>query len=166
MAIGQNLFKVRRRHPGQAISGIANFLAPEGLLVNYDPASQPNLNPGTPNLKPATGIRAFSLLRAIVTSIPLDNFVFPQSVIKNQDTIGSAVTASRILEAEFEGPDLVLYSGTGLVNGATAVGTKVSTKNGALYVAQGSDEEVGRIRAQLTPLDVNNPSRILVEFVE
>ena len=162
--MGQNLFRVRRRFDGQGISGIANFLAPEGLLVNYNPADPATVG-STRTLTPANGIKGFALMRAIVQSIPLDNFVFPRSVIKNQDVIGGAVTASKILEAEYEGPGLVAYSGTGAIDGTTAVGTALGINAGQLRVKQTNDEIAGVVRGQITPLDNTNPARILVEFI-
>jgi len=132
----QDLIRIRKRMDGQIISGLVNFgPAPLGLFVNYDPA-----NLAGPNLIPSTGRGpAYSLMREVLAaglSVPLANFVFDRSTIINPVPNGNAVSASRLLEAELEGP-LFLPAGAGgtlQVNTATCVGTVTGAGNAAVTV--------------------------------
>ncbi len=156
----RNYLRVRRRDDATGISGKVNFVAKEGQFVNFD-----STDLATPSLALVTGKQGFALMRDVVSgSVPLDNFIFPKAVVKNPEVVGSHVAASRLLEAEYEGPDLVLASGTGLINGSTAAETEVSTVNGLLRVKQVGDVAIGRIVGQLTPVDSGNAARILVQF--
>jgi hypothetical protein len=132
----QDLIRIRKRMDGQIISGMVNFgPAPLGLFVNYDPA-----NLAAPNLIPSTGRGpAYSLMRQVLAaglSVPLANFVFDRSTIINPVPNGNAVSASRLLEAELEGPNLLPIGpgGTPQVTTATFVGTVTASGNAAVTV--------------------------------
>jgi hypothetical protein len=180
----QDLIRIRKRLDGQIISGLVNFgPAPLGLFVNYDPA-----NLAAPNLIPSTGRGpAYSLMRQVLAaglSVPLANFVFDRSTIINPVPNGNAVSASRLLEAEVEGPSLLPQFETdgvtalvGAITNATPANTPLSTYNGGLYVAQPAtitegvitapgDEVIGYLRGQLAPMNALNAARILVQFTE
>lgn len=158
--------RIRRRFDGQSILGKVAFVAPEGLLVNFD-----GTDLATPSLAKVTGKKGFALARPVVTQATLEaqlieNHAFPEAVpIKNGALVNDHVSASAIAEAELEGPDYVLTSGTGLINAGTAVDTKLTTNAGRLSVVQGSEEVVGYLRGHLTPEDSGNTTRILVQYV-
>ena len=169
----QDLIRIRKRLDGQIISGLVNFgPAPLGLFVNYDPA-----NLAAPNLIPSTGRGpAYSLMRQVLAagaSVPLANFVFDRSTIINPVPNGNAVSASRLLECELEGPTLLpqleadgVTAVPGAITNATAANSPLSTYAGGLCVAQEGNEVIGYLRGQLTPMNATNPTRILVQFTE
>ena len=133
----QDLIRIRKRLDGQIISGLVNFgPAPLGLFVNYDPA-----NLAAPNLIPSTGRGpAYSLMRQVLAaglSVPLANFVFDRSTIINPVPNGNAVSASRLLECELEGPTLLPQltgAGSEQVTTATCAGTVTDAGNAAVTV--------------------------------
>lgn len=160
-----NDIRVRRRFDGQSITGKAAFTAPQGLFVNYDPADM-----ATPSLKKATGVKGFMLGRKIVTQDELQTQLIGESAfpnsrpILNPDVRDGFVSASKVLEIEAEGPDLLLLSGTGALSSSTAVGTELSTNLGRHSVKQSGEEVNGIVRAQLTPLQ-GNAVRLLIELI-
>ena len=54
-------------------------------------------------------------------------------------TDGMEVTVEKAEEIEVEGASYIQLTGTGLINGATAIGTPLSFVNGLFYVAQAGD---------------------------
>ena len=161
----QDLIRVRKRHEGQAISGKVAFACPLGAFVNYDPADV-----ATPSLKLASGVRAFSLQRQVIDDqgqgIPLQNLVFPNSIIINPELIGNHVTAAKLLEAEVEGPTLLPSGLANSVTAQTPAGTELTTYQGGIVIRQQGQELFGNLRGQLAPVDSGNPARILVQFIE
>lgn len=75
---------------------------------------------------------------------------------------GGQVTVKKARKFEAEGAGFVLSSGTGSINGATAINTAVSFQNGKVRVKQANDVNNGFISAQLTPDDSTNPCAIEV----
>ena len=144
-----------RRRSSQLITGTVNFAAPHGLIINYDPAD-------IHNLVPANGTHGFALTRETVTA---DAFQTSAAMGNHLAIIGGSVTASKIQEAEIEGPDLLLTSGTGFIDNTTAIGTPLSTNKGRISVAQGGEETVGYLRAKLPVEDSANRVRVLVQFI-
>jgi hypothetical protein len=161
----QDLIRVRKRHEGQAISGKVAFACPLGTFVNYDPDDL-----ATPSLELATGTKAFSLQRAVIDDqgqgIPLQNLVFPNSIIINPELINNFVTAAKLIEAEVEGPTLLPSGLDNSVTAETEAGTELTTGNGGIVVRGEDDELYGICRGQLTPVDGGNPARILIQFIE
>lgn len=164
---GANQIRVRRRFDGQSITGILAVAACMGALVRKSDVT-------VPTLQLATAKKGFCLVRDVTDAATLaatliSDQVFPVAAsVQYPDTIGNAVTASKVLEAEIEGPGLVTYSGVGVVGpitGATAVDTALSSLGGTLHVQQGGEEICGYLRQQLTPVDAANPARILVDYV-
>jgi hypothetical protein len=170
-----NNMKVTRANEGDSASGKITFVAPRGCLVQIDGTASAGLpaahDPGL-TWKKANGTRAYVLERDVIQGpLPLDQIMFDKA-IGTPDTLrpdgGSGyegwVSARKIEEAEFEGPDLIDAS----ITGSTAVGAALSTKAGKLSlqgeVAAG-DEVVGYLRAHLAPLEAGQV-RILVEFVQ
>jgi len=162
--MAKDLIRVRKRFDGQAISGKVAFAASLGLFVNYDPT---DIN--TPSLAKASGKKAFSLMRQVIDDqgqgLPLQDFVFSRSTIIEPELIGNHVSASKLIEAEIEGPTLLPSGVTGSVTTGTPAGTELSTYQGGLRVRQSGDELFGHVRGQLTPVDSGNATRILVQFV-
>jgi hypothetical protein len=154
-----NSFRVRRRFDGQSISGLVAFTAPLGLFVTQHPTTANTL------IK-ASGVKGFNLTRDIKTQaeveaqLILDN-AFPKGapVIQPQ-IVGGAASASKTLEIEAEGADLLLLSGTGAISSGTAAGTELSTNLGRLAVKQSGQEVAAILRKQLTPIDSANTVRI------
>jgi len=167
----QDLIRVRKRFEGQAISGKVAFPAPLGLFVQYDPTDL-----GTPSLMLATGTKAFSLQRQILDDqgqgIPLQNLVFPNSIIINPELINNFATAAKLIEAEVEGPTFLPQSGvaddTGRapITAETASETALTTFQGGLIVAGDNDEIFATVVGQLPPVDSTNPARVMVQFVQ
>ena len=161
----QDLIRVRKRQEGQAISGKVAFACPLGTFVNYDPTDL-----ATPSLMLASGVRAFSLQRQVINDqgqgIPLQNLVFPNSIIINPELIGNHVTAAKLIEAEIEGPTLLPSGLANSVTAQTPAGTELTTYQGGIVVRGQGQELFGVCRGQLPPVDTTNPARILVQFLE
>lgn len=163
--MASNNFRVRRRFDGQSIAGKADFLAVTGLMVAL------NASVGIePTLQKAQGQKGFCLVRDIVEKSTLASQLIVDSVflagvpIMNPEVKGGVVSASKVLEAELEGVDLIQESGTGAISSGTAEGTELSSNEGRLRVKQGSEEVAAILREQLTPLDSDNDCRIRVEY--
>lgn len=77
-------------------------------------------------------------------------------------TDGLEVTVESAEEIECEGPNLILTSGTGLINSSTTVPQLLSFFNGKLRIAQSGDNAYYSLTANnLTPMnDGNNDLRI------
>lgn len=161
-----NYFRVRRRFDGQSISGKAAFTAPLGLMVVLTTSGDLE-----PVLAKASGKKGFCLGRNIVEKATLASQLivdasFPAGApILNPDVIGGHVSASKVLEAEVEGLDLIQESGTGAISSGTAVGTELSNNEGRLRVKQGGEEVAAILREQLTPQDSGNDCAIRVEYL-
>lgn len=162
-----NSFRVRDRLDDHGISGQINFPAIAGLFVNFDPTDMV-----TPKLVKATGVKGFALRRTVLqtgdelAALQISRSVFPKSFLGvSEEVVGDHVTADKIIEAEYEGPNLVQYSGTGAISDATAAQAELGLNNGLLRVKQAGDALVGHLKAHLTPLDSDNDTRILVQFV-
>lgn len=61
-------------------------------------------------------------------------------------------------------PGLIVTSGTGAITGATARASKLSFKNGRVYLAQTGDYIFGVLREQMTPIASASNIRILIEI--
>jgi hypothetical protein len=159
-----NSFRVRRRFDGQSISGLANFPAPLGLFVTAHPTI-------ANTLMKASNTKGFCLTRDIMAQADVEaalitNAVFPHGApIIQPQIIGGAASASRCLEIEVEGADLLLLSGTGAISSGTAAGTELSTNLGRLAVKQSGQEVAAILRKQLTPLDSTNVCRIQADVI-
>lgn len=157
--------RVRRRHDGQSITGTVAFLAVQGLMVRHDPTDLAKL------IK-ADGHPGFELTRDVVSEADLTaqillNTNFPDGAPPFPPSlIGSAASASRVLEIEVEGVELVQQSGTGSISSATAVDTALGLSAGRWRVKQGGDEQAGVLRAQLDPVDPDNTCRILIDSIQ
>lgn len=161
-----NHFRVRRRFDGQSITGLATFLAPQGLMVALSASAGLS-----PTLAKAQGQKGFCLVRDIVDKATLSgqlivDAAFPAGApIMNPDTVNTTVSASKVLEAELEGVDLLQLSGTGALSNGTAAGTELSSNAGRLRVKQSGEEVAAILREQLTPEDPDNTARIRVEYL-
>jgi hypothetical protein len=174
-----NLFKVTRALPGDSLS--AQFKAPNGSLpgavvgrrgqmVQIDGATAAG-KPGVFNSdvawKLANNTRGFHLERdVIVGPIPFEQLLFLKDFliadIVNQDSLIGYASARKVQEFEAEGPDLIDAG----VDGATAVGTALTSKAGKIGLKGANDELYGYLRGQLAAQDAGNAFRILVEVVE
>lgn len=159
-----NIIRVRRRHDGQSISGTVNFLAPQGLMVRHDPTDLTKL------IK-SDNVTGFELTRQVVSEADLSalillNAQFPTGAETYPPTrIGDAASASKVLEIEVEGSDLIELSGTGAISSGTAVDTDLGLFSGKWRVKQGGDDLAGVLRNQLDPVDPDNTCRILIDSI-
>lgn len=64
---------------------------------------------------------------------------------------GQEVAIEQADEIEAEGGTYLVTSGTGAISGSTAVGSKLSFKDGKLRVKQSADDAYFMLEAQLTP---------------
>jgi hypothetical protein len=160
-----NNIRVRRRHDGQSITGSVAFLAPQGLMVRHDPTDLTKL------IK-ADAVPGFALTRDVVSEADLTadillNTNFPDGAPPYPPTrINDHASASRVLEIEVEGVDLVQESGTGAISDATAVDTELGLSAGRWRVKQGGDAVAGVLRNQLDPIDPDNTCRILIDTIQ
>lgn len=157
-----NLIRITRAVSGDSISAICPVPAPQGTLVNFDPA-----NPAQYRL--VTGKRGFLLERDVLDPTSYDTTILKDDVFMDNLVPpikqGLEVSARKVEEAEVEGDGgLILPSGTGAITSATAADTELSSNNGMFSVRQNGQELVGWLRAQLTPQDPANGCRIRVEF--
>jgi hypothetical protein len=151
------------------VHGTIAFLAPRGFGVMLDPAQAATDGPS--RLIPADGVAGFVLERDVVGNTTqaeqnalLINAGLGDSNFIRPYIVGSTVSGRKITRMEAEGADVILTSGTGAVDGNTAVNTELGYSAGRLRVKQGGDEIAFILRAQLPAQDPdNNNFRLLLE---
>ncbi len=142
-------------NPDNVIHGVCDFLAVAGNGVVRDPNN-------VEALIPATGTRAYLLTRDVVATRSIEDMVVPQGVV--YPTVkGEPGTARKVTQAEIEGTDLLITSGTGALSNGTAVNTELGWYSGRLRAKQSGEEIAGWVRGQLTPLE-GGTVRLMVEL--
>ena len=151
-------FEIVRAYPGRQQSGVLNFAAsrgtPLGALTTDTSASAAAAN--SFELAGANGNYGQNFLGFLerdctVAGPTLADHIYPNR-LELPYKVGTEVSVIKAAAVEAEGTDFLLTSGTGALTTSTAVGTKISFRNGKFSAAQSGEIAYFTVAANnLTP---------------
>ena len=155
-------FKVLRATTN-SMSGVVSTHQYAGQGVVVDPSDPANFALATNDSLGTIWLLTRNVEPAQELGERLTNDLLPHRELELPDVIGDACTAREVLEAEYEGAERLVLTGTGDLSSVTG-GESVSWYGGKLREKQSGDVVHGVITGVLTPEDSANSIRIRVQF--